>query len=51
MKSKRHLILIAMLLVVMALLSGCVPGDGTYTAQNQAGFFWGYGMAGSLRSL
>ncbi|NWL86767.1 hypothetical protein DMN77_04035 [Paenibacillus sp. 79R4] len=30
-----------MLLALMVLLSGCVPGDGTYTAQNQAGFFWG----------
>jgi len=41
MKSKRYYILIAMLLALMALLTGCVPGDGTYTAQNQAGFFWG----------
>ncbi|GAA0392918.1 hypothetical protein [Paenibacillus motobuensis] len=41
MKSKKYFLLVAMLLALMVLLSGCVPGDGTYTAQNQAGFFWG----------
>ncbi|WP_179013629.1 hypothetical protein [Paenibacillus sp. 79R4] len=41
MKSKKYFLLAAMLLALMVLLSGCVPGDGTYTAQNQAGFFWG----------
>ncbi|WP_068781079.1 hypothetical protein [Paenibacillus sp. GM2] len=41
MKSKKYFLLAAMLLALMVLLSGCVPGDGTYSAQNQAGFFWG----------
>ncbi|MCM3039873.1 hypothetical protein M3201_09215 [Paenibacillus motobuensis] len=41
MRSKKYFLLVAMLLALMVLLSGCVPGDGTYTAQNQAGFFWG----------
>ncbi|WP_227011457.1 hypothetical protein [Paenibacillus lutimineralis] len=41
MKSKKCFLLVAILLALMVLLSGCVPGDGTYTAQNQAGFFWG----------
>jgi len=41
MKSKKYFLLVAMLLALMVLLSGCVPGDGTYTVQNQAGFFWG----------
>lgn len=41
MKSKKYFLLVAMLLALIVLLSGCVPGDGTYTAQNQAGFFWG----------
>ncbi|GGG06308.1 hypothetical protein [Paenibacillus aceti] len=40
MKAK-YFILVAMLLALMSMLTGCVPGDGTYTAQNQAGFFWG----------
>ena len=29
------------LLIIMILLTGCVPGDGTNNAQNNAGFFWG----------
>lgn len=41
MRSKKYFLLVAMLLALMVVLSGCVPGDGTYTAQNQAGFFWG----------
>lgn len=41
MRSKKYFLLVAMLLALMVLLSGCVPGDGTYTAQNQAGFLWG----------
>lgn len=31
----------AMVLTCLFLLSGCVPGDGTYDAQHEAGFFWG----------
>ena len=30
-----------LLVVVMAILTGCVPGDGTYTYTSPAGFFWG----------
>ncbi|MBN3522447.1 hypothetical protein JSQ80_01015 [Paenibacillus apiarius] len=26
---------------MMGLLSGCVPGDGSYTQADPAGFFWG----------
>jgi hypothetical protein len=35
--------LLAGLLLVMSLifLTGCMPGDGTYTASHPAGFFWG----------
>lgn len=31
------------LVIVMALflLTGCVPGDGTYSSGKPAGFFWG----------
>lgn len=25
----------------MLILTGCVPGDGTYTVSKPAGFFWG----------
>lgn len=28
-------------LTLMLLLSSCIPGDGTNTSQNPAGFFWG----------
>ena len=30
-----------MVVLVMVLLAGCVPGDGANTADNPAGFFWG----------
>lgn len=33
------LIMVTVLLVL--LLSGCVPGDGANDVQNPAGFFWG----------
>ena len=38
---KRILIMIVVLLGLSFLLAGCVPGDGTYTAEDPAGFFWG----------
>lgn len=39
---KKRLILLGICLgAMMVLLTGCVPGDGTYTAQEPAGFFWG----------
>lgn len=43
MKTKRKQRLLLSLTAVMALmlLSGCLPGDGTYTAADPAGFFWG----------
>jgi len=28
-------------LLAVLLLSSCVPGDGTYTPDHPAGFFWG----------
>ena len=31
----------ALLLFVCVSLSGCIPGDGTNTAESAAGFFWG----------
>lgn len=34
-------ILISLMMVLLITMAGCVPGDGTYSAQNPAGFFWG----------
>lgn len=38
---KSILLLIALTIVLIFLLTGCVPGDGSYTADKPAGFFWG----------
>jgi len=38
---KKLLILTAIAALMLAALTGCVPGDGTYTAAKPAGFFWG----------
>lgn len=37
----KKVILISLVMVLLVTMAGCVPGDGTYTAQNPAGFFWG----------
>ena len=41
MKTGKVLALGAMLVLMMVVLSGCVPGDGASTAEKPAGFFWG----------
>ena len=33
---------LCLLLVIGGALSGCLPGDGKSTAENPAGFFWGF---------
>lgn len=38
---KRKWIALSGVLMLMVLLTGCVPGDGTYSAADPAGFFWG----------
>lgn len=38
---KRFLLLGIVAVMMLFLLTGCVPGDGTYTAAKPAGFFWG----------
>lgn len=38
---KKLLILTAMTALMLTALTGCIPGDGTYTAAKPAGFFWG----------
>ncbi|HEY5561664.1 MAG TPA: hypothetical protein VIK72_07905 [Clostridiaceae bacterium] len=40
MKKKIFLLGIMMILGLLTL-TGCVPGDGTYTPTSPAGFFWG----------
>lgn len=38
----QKIILRAVIIIVFALiLIGCLPGDGSYTEQDTAGFFWG----------
>ena len=32
---------IVLLLLIIILLSGCIPGDGKHTEEKPAGFFWG----------
>ena len=30
-----------LLLITLITVAGCMPGDGSYTAEEPAGFFWG----------
>ncbi|MDP4091602.1 MAG: hypothetical protein Q8930_20355 [Bacillota bacterium] len=42
MKKKFKMVfLIACLFTLAGILTGCIPGDGTYSASRPAGFFWG----------
>lgn len=42
MKNKFKKIFLFLLVVIMVFaLTGCVPGDGTYTPNDPAGFLWG----------
>ena len=41
MNRKKWLLLILMLVMAMLLLSGCVPGDGSKSPDDPAGFFSG----------
>lgn len=38
---KKKILLLALALMLIFVLTSCVPGDGTYTADKPAGFFWG----------
>lgn len=38
---KRKVILVMLSFMLILMLSGCIPGDGSYTEQRPAGFFWG----------
>ena len=39
---KKIIILCLLLTSVLLLSSGCIPGDGTNTSADLAGFFWGF---------
>lgn len=39
---KKKIILLGVMVAFIVLtLTGCMPGDGTYTSSKPAGFFWG----------
>ncbi len=38
---KRTFRLVPVFILLTFVLTGCIPGDGTYTNTNTAGFFWG----------
>lgn len=38
---KKILMSLFLVILVLTTLTGCVPGDGTYSISNPAGFFWG----------
>lgn len=39
---RKKLFLLSIIVVsILLTLTGCVPGDGAYTAAKPAGFFWG----------
>lgn len=38
---KKYIAAAILLAISVLLLTGCVPGDGTYTQDHPAGFFWG----------
>jgi hypothetical protein len=39
---KKKIIILGIIVgLLMLTLTGCMPGDGTYTSSRPAGFFWG----------
>ncbi len=38
---KKLILLSVMMMLVLVAVTGCVPGDGTYSIEGPAGFFWG----------
>lgn len=41
MKKWKWLLAAAVVMAMAVALTGCAPGDGTYTDAHPAGFFWG----------
>lgn len=40
-KSIKVIILIMLIITLSSILTGCMPGDGSYTEDDKAGLFWG----------
>jgi hypothetical protein len=38
---KKYIIFMIVAILVSLTLTGCIPGDGTYTSERPAGFLWG----------
>lgn len=38
---KKQLLMVLILTLIIFTLTGCVPGDGSITPDDPAGFFWG----------
>lgn len=38
---KKKIVIILMILIVALTATGCIPGDGSITSSDPAGFFWG----------
>ena len=38
---RKHISMIALILLMAVMLTGCMPGDSRYTVEHPAGFFWG----------
>jgi len=38
---KKAAIIAIFLVLVLIMMTGCIPGDGTYTMTHKAGFLWG----------
>lgn len=38
---RKHILILCSLLLLLILATSCVPGSGSSTAKNPAGFFWG----------
>ncbi|MCM8901778.1 MAG: hypothetical protein PWR01_1573 [Clostridiales bacterium] len=39
--STKKMVLLTFVVLLLFLLVGCIPGDGTHTPDRPAGFFWG----------
>jgi len=38
---KKKFLFSIVIVLILITLTGCLPGDGTYTSSEPAGFFWG----------
>lgn len=38
---RKKILLLGIIALILLSLTGCMPGDGTYTSEKPAGFLWG----------